>query len=157
MSCGSEQPRRVVVGIGNPDRGDDGIGRKVAQRLRGRLPEGVRIEEQSGGGTDLIETLRLADQAILVDAMISGAPAGTVRRLDCAAGDAVPAQPGTSSHGLGIADAIALALVLGCLPSRCVVFAVEAAEFSPGAPMTPAVAAAVDEVARRIELEFAAP
>jgi len=36
--------RRVVVGVGNPYRGDDGAGLAVAERLRGRLPDGVDDE-----------------------------------------------------------------------------------------------------------------
>jgi len=35
--------RRLVIGIGHPDRGDDAVGRAVARRLRARAPEGVEI------------------------------------------------------------------------------------------------------------------
>jgi len=35
---GSDRPLVLVVGIGNSDRGDDGVGPAVARRLRGRVP-----------------------------------------------------------------------------------------------------------------------
>nr|WP_294509505.1 hydrogenase maturation protease [uncultured Rhodopila sp.] len=150
----SDPPRRLVVGVGNPDRGDDGAGRLVARLLHGRLPADVRIEECLGGAAELIDLLREADHAVLADAMVSGAAPGTIRRLDCASGDVMPRSAGASSHGLGVAQAVGLARALACLPSVCVVYAVEAAAFAPGAPMSPRVAAAAAETARRIAGEF---
>jgi hydrogenase maturation protease len=149
-----DRPRRLVAGIGNPDRGDDGVGRLVARLLRGRLPPDVRIEERSGGAAELIELLGEADVAVLVDAMVSGAAPGMIRRLDCAAGDLAPDLAGTSSHGFGVAQAVGLARALGCLPRVCVVYAVEAADFAAGAEMSPEVVAAAEETARRIAGEL---
>jgi hydrogenase maturation protease len=153
----SDPPRRLVVGIGNPDRGDDGVGRLVVRLLRGRLPADVRIEERLGGAAELVELLAEADVAVLIDAMVSGAAPGTIRRFDCVAGEVVPGSGGASSHGLGVAEAVGLARALGCLPTVCVVYAVEAAEFAPGAEVTAAVAAAAEETARRVAAELASP
>jgi hydrogenase maturation protease len=152
----SEPPRRLVVGVGNPDRGDDGVGRLVARLLRGRLPADVRIEEQAGGAAELIDLLQGVDHAIMVDAMVSGAPPGTIRRLDCGAGDVVPARSGASSHGFGVAEAVALATVLSCLPRTCVVYAIEAASFTLGGGMSPDVACSAQEAARLVVAELAA-
>lgn len=150
----SDPPRRLVIGVGNLDRGDDGVGRLVAYELRGLLPGDVRIEESFGGAAELVELLRDADHAVLVDAMVSGVAAGTIRRFDCAAGEVAPGAGGASSHGLGVAEAIGLARALGCLPPVCLVYAIEAAGFTPGAEMTPVVAAAAKETARRIAGEL---
>ena len=38
---GGDQLSVLVVGIGNPDRGDDAVGPTVARRLRGRVPSGI--------------------------------------------------------------------------------------------------------------------
>jgi hydrogenase maturation protease len=151
----SDPPRRLVVGIGNPDRGDDGLGRMVAGLLRGRLPADVRIEERLGGAAELVDLLAEADHAVLVDAMVSGAAPGTIRRLDCAAGEVVPGVAGASSHGFGLAQAIGLARALGSLPPVCLVYAVEAAAFAPGAEMTAVVAEAAEAAAGRIAVELA--
>ncbi len=141
---------RVVLGIGNPDRGDDAVGRIVARSLRPRAPADVRIVEQSGEASALLAELQMADSAWLVDAAQSGAAPGTIHRIDCSVADAVLPSRSVSSHGFGLAEAIGLARTLDLLPPRCVVFAVEAADFTHGAPPSPLVAAAVGEVARRI-------
>ncbi len=137
---------RLVIGVGNPDRGDDGIGRLVARRLRDSVPAEVRIEEQDGAAAPLIESLRDARSVWLIDAVVSGAPPGTIRRTDCNATDALPARSGASSHGLGLAEAIALARTLHGLPRVCILYAVEGVMFAPGAAMTPQVLAAADTV-----------
>jgi hydrogenase maturation protease len=57
---------------------------------------------------------------------------------------------GLSSHGLGLDDAIGLALALDRMPGRLIVHAIEAADLSQGPGLTPEVAAAVDPVASAI-------
>ena len=146
----SSASRRLVIGIGNPDRGDDGVGRLVAQRLRGNLPSDVRVEEQDGGVAALIESLRDVDSVWLIDAVVSGAPAGTIHQADCTATDVLPAKSGASSHGLGVAEAIALARMLHGLPRVCMLYAVEGVTFAPGAAMTAQVVAAADTLVARL-------
>jgi hypothetical protein len=57
---------------------------------------------------------------------------------------------GISTHGFGPAAAVELARALGLLPRRSVVYAIEGTSFEAGAPLSPPVAAAVAEVARRL-------
>ncbi|PPQ28004.1 hydrogenase maturation protease [Rhodopila globiformis] len=152
----SEPPRRLVVGVGNPDRGDDGVGRLVARLLRGRLPADVRIEEQAGGAAELVDLLQQADCVILVDAAVSGAPPGTIRRLDCRAGDVVPESGGASSHGFGVAQAVALAAALSCMPRVCVAYVIEGGSFAVGGAMSGEVVSAAQEAARLIVTELTA-
>jgi hydrogenase maturation protease len=148
--------RRLVVGIGNCDRGDDGVGPFITRGLRGRLPEGVEVRESGGEATRLLELLAGADAAWLVDAAVSGADPGTIRRLDAAHGPLPGTMLALSSHGLGLAQAVELARALGSLPRRLVVYAIEGAEFAPGAPLSPAVEAAALEVGSRLLAEISA-
>lgn len=63
-----------------------------------------------------------------------------------------PAAAGRqSTHGLGLAEALCLADSLGRGPGRLIVYAVEGADRSLGTGLTPAVAAALPLLARRIE------
>ncbi len=142
--------RRLVIGIGNPDRGDDGIGPIVARGLRAHVPEGVEVLEADGEASRLLELLAAAEAAWLVDAAVSGARPGTIRRLDPIAAPLPRSLFAVSSHGLGLVEAVELARALGSLPERLIVYAIEGAEFTPGAPLAPAVAAAAVEVEERL-------
>lgn len=150
-----ETPRRVVFGLGNPTRGDDSAGRLVARLLRDAMPEDTVLIEQDGDAASLLPMLRVNDTVWLIDACCSGAPVGTVRRLDCLT-ENVPPAVASSSHGLGVAEAIALARALDVLPRSCVLYAIEGAEFTPGSPASAAVMAATREVAKRIAAELVA-
>lgn len=149
--------RRIVIGIGNPDRGDDGVGRLVARSLDGRLPADVEIVEADGEATALLAHMDGAEAAYLVDACASGAEPGTVRRFDAAAAPLPQAAFGLSTHGFGLAEAIELARVLGQLPPRCVVYAIEGDGFETGAPLSGAVAQAMPRVVERLCGEIEQP
>jgi len=150
----SESPRRLVLCVGNPDRGDDGVGRLVARLLRGRLPKDVLVAECDGGAMEVLDLIAGVDSAIVVDAAVSGMPAGTVHRVDCAAGEALPTARVASSHGLGVAEAIALARTLGCLPRVCLIYAVDAKRVAPGDDLSLEVTHAARDVAERVLLSL---
>lgn len=141
-----------VVGVGNRFRGDDGAGLAAAKRLGEAANLPVTLLDTTGDGTALLEVWREADTVVVLDAMSSGAAAGTVRRLDGAAdGPATLAAmlgagriPGGSTHGLGVAEAIALGEALGQLPRRLVVIGIEGARFDPGEGLSPEVNRSLD-------------
>ncbi len=149
------RPRGIVVGIGNPERGDDAAGRLVARRLREIASVEIEIAESDGESTTLLALLEGAERAILIDACVSGAEAGTVRRFDVSAAPLPEARFSISTHGLGLGAAVELARALGQLPPRTIVYAIEAAGFETGEPLSPAVAAAVAETTNRISAEIA--
>ena len=134
----------VVIGVGNVERGEDGVGRVVARLVRQREP-GVRVVEHDGEATSLLETMRGSDRVWLIDAACSGAAPGTIHRIDCADGLQLPSR-GVSSHGFGVAEAIGLARALGALPAQCIVYAIEGANFDVGPAVSAAVLHAADTV-----------
>jgi hydrogenase maturation protease len=142
--------RVLVVGLGNPDRGDDGIGAIVARRLMGRLPSHVAIMVRSGDILSLIEDWGSFDALICADATAPMGAPGRIHRIDLETGALPNNISPTSSHSLGIADAIALARALNRAPQDIIVYAIEGCCFSGGAPVTPQVATAAGEVADRI-------
>jgi hydrogenase maturation protease len=79
-----------------------------------------------------------------------------VQRFDAAAAPLPQGAFNLSTHGFGLSEAIELARALDQLPARCVVYAVEAGAVVAGEPLSPAVAAAVQEVAGRIRAEIVA-
>lgn len=141
----------VVIGIGNPLRGDDAAGIAVVRTLRER--RGVQVIEQEGEAAALLEALRGAAAALIVDAA-SGSEPGRVRRLDAAAQPLPPGLGACSTHGIGVAEGIELARALGVLPAIGVVYAIEGSSFEAGDAMSAAVARAVGEATSRIETEL---
>ena len=146
----------LLIGIGHPDRGDDAIGRLVATRLRGRVPDAVTVLDEEGETTRIVERLRGTASAILVDASLSGAAVGTIHRFDAARDPLPKGRLGLSTHGFGLVEAIELARVLGSLPERCVIYAIEARSFDLGAAVSAEVAAAADDVVERVLAEIRA-
>jgi hydrogenase maturation protease len=103
----------------------------------------------------LIALWESAALAVVVDAAHAhpGTP-GRVHRLELDA-QRLDGPRTTSSHGLGLGEAVELARVLGLLPDHLVVYAVEGADGSFGTGLSPAVAAAVDPLVTAVEDELA--
>jgi hydrogenase maturation protease len=139
-----------VIGIGNEFRRDDGAGPAVVARIRHWVPPGARLVVTDGEPARLIEAWTGAALAIVVDAVRAEPPQpGTIHRFvvdrpETAAGRTA------SSHGLGLDDAIGLAMALDRMPRRLIVYAIEAADLAQGVGLTPAVASAVGAVAGAI-------
>ena len=144
----------VVIGVGNEFRRDDGVGPAVVRRLRQRDLAGVTLAVSDGEPSGLIELWDGAPLAVVVDAVRADPPhPGRVHRLALYRPENGRART-ASSHGLGLGEAVALAQVLGRLPGRLVVYAVEAADLTSGPGLTPAVATAVDRVAGQVVAEI---
>lgn len=142
----------LVLCCGNPERGDDGAAPRVAERLAGL---GVAVRLVSGEALELVDAWSGAEEAIVVDAVVTGAPAGTIHVIDAGArtwgsGADAGVRPTGSTHGLGLAEAIELARVLGRLPRQLRIYGIEGGCFAVGAEMSGAVARAAEEVACRI-------
>jgi hydrogenase maturation protease len=141
-----------IIGVGNRWRRDDGVGPWVADRLRAH---GLPAFEHSGEGAGLIEAWDGAGQVIVIDATASGAPAGTLHRLDAVAAALPRHFFRYSSHLFGLAEAISTARTLGRLPPRLIIHGIEGGDFGFGEDFTPEVAAAAAVVVQRILEEVA--
>ncbi|MEV0488231.1 hydrogenase maturation protease [Streptomyces sp. NPDC050508] len=152
--------RIAVIGVGNEFRRDDGVGWAVVEQLRKRAEAGPHPSDTVWATCDgdpgrLIALWESAALAVVVDA--AHAHPGTPGRVHRLALDAqrLDGPRTTSSHGLGLGEAVELARVLGLLPDRLVVYAVEGADGSFGTGLSPAVAAAVDPLVTAVEDELA--
>lgn len=154
--------RVLVLGLGNPILGDDGVGWRVVEQCALRIrthPElatvasSIEFDSHSGGGLSLGERLIGYDRVILIDAMTSGTqPPGSVAclRLEDLA------NPGSvhtrSAHDTSLVTALELARRLGVrVPETAIVVAVKAEnlyEFSE--ELSPAVQTAVPEAAEQV-------
>jgi hydrogenase maturation protease len=146
--------RIAVIGYGHPDRGDDGAGPAVARRLRGLLPPEVEIREVMGDGTALMEAWSGFARVVVVDTLVSGAPAGTLHRIDGRRFTASEEFRGFSSHALGLREAIRLAQALDRLPPEIEILGIEGRRFGPGDPVGPEVRMGIERAVALLLADF---
>ncbi|WP_306316479.1 MULTISPECIES: hydrogenase maturation protease [unclassified Streptomyces] len=155
--------RIVVIGVGNEFRHDDGLGPAVVARLGTRaadrpLPPGTVLTTCDGEPGRLLGSWESAELAVVVDAAHAEPPQpGRVHRVELDDGALARPGPGpgqANSHGLGLGEAIELSRVLGRLPGRLVVYAVEGADRRVGTGLSPVVAERVDAVADAVEADI---
>ena len=135
----------LLIGLGNLQRGDDGVGIAVVRRVA----EIAEIEVvESDDPASLIDTWSEAARVVVVDAMKSDGSPGTVLTLDVTESPLPSdgwAKGGT--HSLGLAAAVELSRALGRLPQRLVVVGIEVDGLIAGSELSPAVRAAVQRAA----------
>ncbi len=140
----------VVIGVGNDFRRDDGAGPAVVSKLRDLAPPDVQLVVTDGEPVRLMEAWTGAALAVVVDAVRGDPPRpGKTYRFGVD-WPRTGTRRAASSHGLGLDDAISLALALDRMPGRLIVHAIEAADLTQGPGLSPAVAAAVDTVVRAV-------
>jgi hydrogenase maturation protease len=150
MSSANERPQLLIIGIGNPFRSDDAAGIELARLLRERVPAGVRVIEETGEGAALLDAWRDAPGVILVDAACSGAPPGTLHRLDLRSQEMSREFFRFSTHAFGAAEAVELARALNRLPPRLIFHGIEGKEFASGEGLSPEVVCALSTAIERI-------
>lgn len=149
----SPVPGLLVLGIGNEARSDDAVGLVIARALAAKNLPDVTIVQAGGDGTSLADIWQGADNVIIVDAVSSGAPPGTVHRLE-AHDQAVPTGVmRCSSHCFGVSEAIELARSLNRLPARMTVFGIEGKNFDMGIGLSCEVVRAARQVVSDITQE----
>ena len=118
-----------VIGVGNPDRGDDAIGPLVAARLSARAAPDLEIVIATADPSRLIDRWLGADTVVIVDAVVDDVDPGTVAVYD-ASDTPLPTDAGAvSSHGFGVQGAIELARSLGRMPEHLYVVGVVGHQF----------------------------
>lgn len=137
----------LLIGLGNPQRGDDGVGIAVVRCVAERAAGAISVEE-SDDPASLIDTWSGVERVVVVDAMKSDRPAGTVLTLDVTE-TPLPSDGWATggTHALGLAAAVELSRVLGRLPQRLVVIGVEVAGLSAGSALSAPVLAAIQPAA----------
>jgi hydrogenase maturation protease len=152
----SARKRCLILGLGNPLRGDDGVGpRAVAELLRRGLPHGVEAVDGGTGGLDLLHLLEGWERAIIVDAAMLGRNPGEFLRFTPEEAHLVGSLVSLSSHTGGLADALALARALGRELPDIVIYGVQPERMDWEEGLSPAVEAAVPRLVEEILGEFA--
>lgn len=143
----------VVVGVGNPWRGDDAAGLEAVARLASDAT-GISITRHEGDAIGLLDLWTGAPAVVIVDAIHSGAPAGTLHRFDASRTPLPVELSHGSSHAVAVGEAIELARALGRLPPRVVVHGVEGADYSARHGLSASVTAALEPLIRRVQADL---
>jgi hydrogenase maturation protease len=148
--------RTLVLGLGNPIMGDDGVGVAALQQLRDdwTLPPEVELVDGGTWGMNLLPMIESAERLILIDAINTGALPGTLTVLER---HELPRYFSLklSPHQIDLREVLALAELRGALPRELVALGIQPAVVEMQTKLSPAVEAALaklcDLVADRLE------
>ena len=125
---------RRIIGIGSPF-GADRLGWQAIDLLAGASLPATELLKLDRPGSELIRYLAGVDEVVIIDAVQSGGcRPGTVLALARSDLACLPAL--NSSHGFGVAEALALAERLDALPARIRLLGIEAG-MDPALPVQP--------------------
>jgi hydrogenase maturation protease len=146
--------RTLIIGLGNPLVTDDSVGLRVIEELKPLLADrtDVEVSEDYWGGLRLMERMIGFDRAIVVDAIHSGAPPGTIHLLTP---DGIPTQRSASAHDMNLSTALEFGRQAGVhLPKndRIRLVGIEAQDtLTFGEHCTPAVQAAIPRAIEAVQ------
>lgn len=141
----------TIIGCGNLNRCDDGVGVLIAQRLQRQLQAhplaAVRVFDCGTAGIDVMFQARGSDELIIIDASQTGSPAGAVYEVPGAELEQLP-EPSYNLHDFRWDHAIAAGrqIFKEAFPKQVTVYLIEAARLDFGWELSPAVQAAADTV-----------
>jgi hydrogenase maturation protease len=147
----------LVLGIGQSLRGDDAAGLEAVRLWQQRFPGSaarVRVEIHELPGVGLLDMLEGVVAAVIVDAVKSKAPAGTLMRLGQE--ELASFEPGTgSAHGWGVAETLHLGYQLYPELANCQItlIGIVGGQFDMGEVLSPNVRKVLPKAAQLIENE----
>jgi hydrogenase maturation protease len=118
--------KTVVIGVGSPLMGDDGVGVMAVERLREEVGsvEGVAFLDGGTWGMQLLPAIEDADRLLVLDAIRDGGPPGAVVRLEK---DEIPRllYQKVSPHQIDLREVFAVAELRGTFPVEAVALGIE--------------------------------
>lgn len=142
----------VVLGVGNPLMGDDGLGIAVVAHVQSAWGEAPELLVVDGGtwGMNLLPIVEQARRLLIVDAIDRDAKPGTLVTLQR---DEIPRYFGRtlSPHQLDLREVLALAELRGTLPQETVAVGIQPAAIELSLELSSEVAAALPALLDDIE------
>ncbi|MFN3622450.1 MAG: HyaD/HybD family hydrogenase maturation endopeptidase [Hyphomicrobium sp.] len=142
-----EVPQVLILGIGNLLWADEGYGVRAVEALHKAyaFPDNVTLMDGGTQGIYLVEHVRQADVLVVFDAVDYGLPAGTLKLVE---DEAVPKFLGAkkmSLHQTGFQEVLAMADLMGDLPSHLLLIGVQPVELEDfGGSLREAVKAQIE-------------
>jgi hydrogenase maturation protease len=146
----------IVLGLGNPLFGDDGVGCRVAQALSNTIDQpDISVQEFGGAGLDILDLVVDYDKAIIIDAIhTDSGVTGTIYRFGI---DQISPSTAVGPHQMNFIEALRLGSQTGLhIPKDISVYAIEAgvtdrvmSECSPA--VTAAIPICIDRIIKELK------
>jgi hydrogenase maturation protease len=153
----SESATTLVIGLGNPLMGDDGLGLAALDRLREtwRLPPAVALLDGGTWGLNLLPPVEGAREVLFLDAVRAGRTPGTLVQLER------PELPRTlgvklSPHQVDLREVLAVLELRGTVPATMVCLGIEPASVALHAGLSPDIADRLDSLVEAAALQLRA-
>jgi hydrogenase maturation protease len=143
----------IIVGLGNPILGDDGVGWKIAEQVQMAIADQpayahVVVESLSLGGLSLMEHLMGYERAIIIDAVyLNQALPGSLYSIDLNELPNLSSGHLTSTHDTSLQTALDVGRAMGAaLPTDIHILGIESIRiFDFSEELTPEVSAAIPQ------------
>lgn len=151
---GNREKNFLIVGVGNPFRGDDSAGVLVARFFKRCFGERVKVIGVEIAFDELIQILESYDLVILIDAIKSEGKPGEIYRFRYGI-DKIPVQLGFfSTHSVGLIEYVEIARVLGKLPGELIIYGIVGKDFNVGSSISREVKVSCKKIVREILSEI---
>nr|WP_286207167.1 hydrogenase maturation protease [Thermomicrobium sp. CFH 73360] len=141
----------LVIGLGNPLRGDDGVGIWVAEHIAAANWPGVMaVALESSDPTLFFSLWHGFTLVYLVDAVIAPYPVGTILRLNLARRRRTTRVPTATTHIIDLWEILELARTFGELPPRLMLYGIVSDSFQFGKGLSPEVELAAQKLLTRL-------
>jgi hydrogenase maturation protease len=146
----------LVIGVGNPLMGDDGLGIVAVARLRDRWPDTETLKLVDGGtwGMNLLPIIEMSRRLLIIDAIDRGFAPGARVELERAE---IPRYLGftLSPHQLDLREVLALAELRGTLPEDAIAIGIQPGLIELSLDLSTVVAAKLDGLLADVEDQLA--
>ena len=147
-----------IIGLGNPFMGDDAVGVLVARQLHPYASARISILEDGLAGLNLLHDMVDTERLILIDAIQSHVKVGTIVRFTFPEdlekiNELAWGALASSSHDLGLAEALTLGHTLNVLPAHVILYGIELGHLQQGQGISPPVVTAITSLANQIMAE----
>ena len=150
----------TIIGMGNPEMGDDGIGVHLLERLQGEIEGGTWAAPRAEGlalvsaGNDPVAAAAClvdGEPAFIIDAVDMKAAPGEFRVFSPEEAEFARCAPGCSTHTLALRDALSMAGALGA--GRIRIMGIQIGDARPGRGLSARLSRCVSDMIAKIKEE----
>ena len=147
----------VIVGCGNPIRGDDGVGPYIIRRLwEEGVPPNVELVDGGTSGLDVIFHIKGAKHVLFIDACFTEDEPGSVYQLPLEEIEELPDLRGGNLHSIKWFEAVTIGrnILREDFPKNCEVILINGKNFGVGEPISEDVKMSAEKVVEHIKENY---